>query len=350
MSRLDLGLKFVILLGVALVYTACNANAKPTDEEEQPEAALPVEVKPIDIGLIAAHFTGPVTLETEEDAIVVTKTSGVVEKIPVEEGQAIKVGQLLAKLEDDRQVFELKRAEATLQKFKSDYQRNKELFAKNLVSAEIYERTKYEYEAQKAACELAKLELAYASIRAPIGGVLAERHIKAGNMVQANESVFRIINFNTLKAVLHVPEIEIDKLSIDQPASLKVDALPQKEFPGRVSLISPVVDPATGTVKVTVGFNNTGRDLKPGMFGRVSIMHDIHPQALLLPKEAVLAEDREAAVFVVRDTVACRQLVELGLVNTIYYEVLAGLSKGDLVVTTGQSSLKDSARVMVVAN
>ncbi|MFB0516005.1 MAG: efflux RND transporter periplasmic adaptor subunit [Candidatus Neomarinimicrobiota bacterium] len=349
MERLDYKLKLFILLGAALVYVGCNATAKPTNEKEKPEAALPVEVKPVAVGLIAAHFTGPVTLETEEDALVVAKTSAVVENIFVEEGQVVKAGQLLAKLEDQRQAFELARAEATLYKLENDYKRNKELFAKNLISAEVFERSKYEYQAQKAAYELAELEMAYTSITAPISGVVAERRIKAGNMVAANEPTFRITDFNTLKAVLHVAEIELDKLQINQLATLKVDALPAKEFSGHVTLISPVVDPATGTIKVTIEFANPDRSLKAGMFGRVAIMHDIHPNALLLPKEAVLAEDQEAAVFVVRDSVAYRQSVELGLVNTVHYEVLAGVVEGDLVVTTGQAGLKDSAQVMVVS-
>lgn len=350
MHLLNHKLKLIILLGTALLYVGCSADAKPANEEEKPEAALPVEVKPLEVGSIAAYFTGPITLETEEDALVVAKSGGVIEDIFVEEGQVVKAGQLLAKLEDERQAFELAGAKATFHKLENDFKRNKELFARNLVSAEVFERSQFEYQAQEAAYELAKLEMAYTSIKAPISGVVAERRIKAGNMVAVNEPTFRIIDFNTLKAVLHVPEIELDKLRLNQPATLKADALPEKEYSGRVTLISPVVDPATGTIKVTVGVANTDRRLKPGMFGRVSIMHDIHPQALLLPKEAVLAEDREASVFVVRDSVAYRQPVQLGLVNTVHYEVLAGVDEGDLIVTTGQAGLKDSARVAVVSN
>jgi membrane fusion protein (multidrug efflux system) len=327
----------------------CSANAKPTNEEEKPEAALPVEVKFVETGLIAAHFTGPVTLETEEDALVVAKTSGVIKKIYVEEGQVVKAGQLLAKLEDDRQAFEQDRAKATLHKVEKEFNRNKELFAKNLISAEVYDRTRYEYEAQKAAYELAKLEMVYTGIRAPIAGVLAERHIKVGNMVTVNEATFRIIDYEVLKAVLHVPEIELNKLKIKQQASLKVDALAGNTYTGHVTLISPVVDPTTGTVKVTISFSNSDRDLKPGMFCRISIMHEIHPNALLLPKEAVLAEDQEATVYIVRDSTAHRTAVQLGLVNTIHYEVLSGVEQGDQVVTTGQAGLKDSARVTIVS-
>ncbi|MCH8328584.1 MAG: efflux RND transporter periplasmic adaptor subunit, partial [Candidatus Marinimicrobia bacterium] len=114
--------------------------------------------------------------------------------------------------------------------------------------------------------------------------------------------------------------------------------------------ISPVVDPASGTVKVTVAIDNSDGILKPGMFGRVEIMHEIHSNVLLLPKDAVLAEDKETNVFVVADTLALRRRVTLGLINSLNYEIIDGLLQGDLVITTGQAGLRDSTRIIVVGN
>lgn len=342
--------RFVLLLSLSMVYLGCNANAETADDEKDEVSVLPVEAKTIARGKIAAHFSGAVTLETEGDAVVVAKTGGIIEKILVEEGQWIKVGQVLARLENDRQVYQLNQSKANHDRMKAELRRNSELKAKELISVEDYDRSMYAYDAQKAAYDLAKLDKEYTIIRAPIAGIVAERSIKVGNMVQTNEAAFRVINYKELRAVLHIPEVELHKLKVGQDAVLTVDALANEKFNGTVSIISPMVDPATGTVKVTVGFTNTSTGLKPGMFGRVNIMYDIHENALLLPKEAVLAEDRDMAVFVVRDTIAVRQLVTLGIVNSIHYEVLSGIKAGDVVITTGQSSLKDSSRVTVVSN
>ncbi len=346
-NKFVLLLPLLLMLVVTAMLVGCNAKADTTEEEET-VPALPVEAQVITSGTIAAHFTGPVTLETESDAMVISKTAGVVEKIFVEEGQLVRAGDLLAQLEDEKETFKLEQAQATLNQLEGDYQRNKELFAKNLVSAEIYERSRYAYEAQLATYKLAKLERDYTSIRAPFDGIIAERSIKVGTMVQVNDQVFRVVDYGRLKAILHVPEIELAQLRVGQQAKLTVDALPDEHFAGRLDLISPIVDPATGTVKVTVEIDQGRQVLRPGMFGRVRIMHEIHEQALLLPKEAVLSEDREATVFVVRDSVAYRTDIQLGLVNTIHFEILAGLQAGDLVVTMGQAGLKDSARVVVI--
>lgn len=343
-------LKIALLLSLSMVYMGCNANAESADEEKEKIAALPVEAKTIERGRIAAHFSGAVTLETEGDAVVVAKTGGIIEKIMVEEGQWVKVGQVLARLENNRQVYQLNQAKANHDQMKAELRRNSELKAKELISVEDYDRSMYAYDAQKAAYDLAKLDKEYTIIKAPITGIVAERSIKVGNMVQSNEAAFRIINYNELRAVLYIPEIELHKLKIGQQAVLAVDALADEKFNGAVSIIAPIVDPVTGTVKVTVEFTNTSKYLKPGMFGRVNIMYNIHENALLLPKESVLAEDRDLAVFVVRDTIAVRQLVTLGIVNSIHYEVLSGIEVGDVVITTGQSSLKDSTRVTIVSN
>jgi len=129
---------------------------------------------------------------------------------------------------------------------------------------------------------------------------------------------------------------------------LGVDAVRDKEFVGKLTRISPVVDPATGTVKVTVEMHDPSRQMKPGMFARLNIIYDVRKSTMLVPKDAIMAEDKESAVYVVKDSLALRQIVETGYVNTTHIEVLSGLAPQDTVVTTGKGSLKDSSRVELV--
>jgi membrane fusion protein (multidrug efflux system) len=129
-----------------------------------------------------------------------------------------------------------------------------------------------------------------------------------------------------------------------------VDAVPDNVCTGRIERISPVVDPSTGTMKVTIEIDNAEHRLKPGMFTRIDVVYDVRANTLLVPKNAIMAEDRESCVFVVKDSVALRRLVETGYVNTSHTEILRGLEKDDLVVTTGKSSLKDSIKVDVVVH
>ncbi len=326
-----------------------DSNGKNGKNGEE-KTLIPIEVAVVDQGDIAAYFNGTASLEAEDDAQVVAKVGGVVQEILVEEGDAVVAGTILARLDGEVLTVELAQAEARLQRLAKDFKRKTTLFEKDAISIDIFQQTKYEYESQKAARDLVMLKLDYTAIRAPISGIVTERQIKVGNMVLANATTFRITDFDPLLAVLYVPEREIGKLAVGQQARVMIDALSKSEFSGVIDRISPIVDPRTGTVKVTVEINDLTGQLKAGMFARVSILFDVHEQSLLIPREAIITEDDEAAVFVVRDTVVYRRLIETGYVNSTHTEVTSGIAINDTVVVTGQGSLKDSALIDIVSN
>lgn len=334
-------------IGFGLLFAACGGS-ESQDEDADDVVIVPVEVAEVTSGSISAYFSGTATLEAEEETAVVAKVGGVVESLLVEEGDEVTAGQVVAKLDDEKLGVQVEQATANLQKLENAFQRSEELFKKNLISVEEFQQAKYEYEHQKAAYDLVKLDLEYTSIRTPISGVIAERMIKVGNMVLPNQATFRVTGFDPLLAVLYVPERQMGKLRVGHPANLRVDALTEEGFPGQIERISPVVDPSTGTMKVTVEVRDRSRRLKPGMFARVDITHDVHDDALLIPKDAILTEDRESSVFVIQDSMAFRRIIELGYVNTTHVEVLSGVTAGDTIVTTGKGGLKDSTRVSFV--
>jgi RND family efflux transporter MFP subunit len=338
-----------LMTAVIFSFVGCASQSIASAEEKKQEA-IPVEVTAVVKGSVSAYFNSTASLEAENEAKVVAKVGGVVEQLLVEEGDKVKKDQVLAKLDDDKLALDLAEAEARLKQLESEFKRNKELHKKNIISTEIYERVKSDFEMQKAKAAQVRLTKNYTSIRAPIGGVIAERLIKVGNMVPQNEPCFHITDFDPLLAVLHAPEKELSKLLESQKAILEVDALPNETFTGKILRISPVVDPQTGTFKVTVAVTDPGGKLKPGMFSRVRIVHDVHSDTLLLPKDAVLTEGNESVVFLVKDNIVQRKTVEIGYVNTTHLEIKAGLALGDTVVQTGIGGLKDGSKVEILEN
>jgi membrane fusion protein (multidrug efflux system) len=147
---------------------------------------------------------------------------------------------------------------------------------------------------------------------------------------------------------LHVPEREYRRISAGQAAVIEVDALANDEFAATVARISPVVDPATGTFKITVEVSDPTRRLKPGMFGRINIVHDVHENALQVPRSAIVDEAGETAVFVVEGETAHRRVVETGYSEDGYVEITSGLSDDDRFVTVGQAGLKDGSKVSII--
>jgi membrane fusion protein (multidrug efflux system) len=341
-------LLMILLAAAAGLQPGCGRSSHSETDGKGDEVTVPVEVAMVTQGEIASYWTGTATLEAEKETGVVAKVGGVVKRILVEEGDYIAAGQVLAKLDDEKISVQMEQAEANLAKLKSDYERAQELYDGNLVSAQEFQRAKYEYENQKAAHDLCALDLEYTSIRSPISGVVAERLIKVGNMVLPNSTAFRVTDPDPLLAVLHVPERQVGTLREGQRAVITVDALGAAEFPGEVARISPVIDPSTGTIKATVEIHDASRSLKPGMFARVNIVHDVHSGAILAPRDAIIEEDNESVAFVVSDSTAYRRVVETGYVNSIHIEILGGLALGDTLVTTGKGSVKDSSKVDMV--
>ncbi|MDR8391804.1 efflux RND transporter periplasmic adaptor subunit [Aliifodinibius sp. S!AR15-10] len=346
-------LKSLLLLlsvcSLALFNNCTSETQSKNTGDKDSTAAIPVEISGVTRGSISAYYSTTTTLEAEEEAMVVAKVRGIVESLQVEEGDYVQKGQVLAKLEDEQLKIEAQRAKATMDRLYNDYQRNQELYEKQLISAEQFENAKFEYASQQAAYELAQLNLEYSTIKAPISGVISQRMIKVGNMVNTDEEVFKITDFNPLLAILHVPEHEMSKLNKNQVAYLQVDAIQGQSFQGKVLRISPVVNPETGTFKVTVAVNDNTKQLKPGMFGRIRIVYDTHDNALMIPKNAVISEDGYNSVYEIKDKLAYRKNIETGYINGNNIEVISGLNEGDQVVTIGQSSLQDSALVEVVS-
>jgi membrane fusion protein, multidrug efflux system len=318
------------------------------EEEKKEDAAVPVEVAAVRTGLIEAAYRGTATLEAEDEATVMAKTGGVIEQILVEEGDRVRAGAVLARLETDKLELEVARASASADKLEQDFKRNESVYQRNLISREAYERTKFELEAARAAADLAQLALQDSEIKAPFDGVITARHIKRGNTLQAGEPAFRVTRLDRLQANLHVPERDIHKLRAGHPVKLTVDAWPGRTFDGAIIRVNPVVDASSGTVKVTALMAVNKPELKPGMFGRVEILYDKRDNAILVDRDAVLTEDAQQSVFVINEGKARRRLIKTGYSDAYNYEVVEGLQAGDQVVTTGQSNLKDDAKVQAV--
>ncbi len=339
-----------LIFSAALFTSSCSTEMQSKNlDDKDSTSAIPVEVAYAGNGEISAYYSSTATLEADEEAKVVAKVRGVVKELLVEEGDFVSAGDVLASLEDEQLEIEASRAKATMDRLNNEFSRKRELFEKNHISAEEFENAKFEFEAQKSAYELADLKIKYSKIRAPISGVVSDRLIKAGNMVNTDQEVFKITDFDPLLAVLHIPEHEMNKLNKGQAALMHFDALPGESFIGQVLRVSPTVNPETGTFKVTISISDESRQLKPGMFGRVRIVYDTHPNALLIPKNAVITEDGLSSVFVINNKMAYRKTVSTGYTNGNNIEILNGINPADTVVTIGQSSLQDSSLVEVVS-
>ncbi len=337
------------ILSVALLLGGCQGggDAKAKDAENKGPDAIPVEVEKVARRAIAASYANTSTLEPRAESQVVAKTSGVALQVLVEEGQHVKAGQVLVRLDADRARLQVAQSAAQLRKLEANYARARQLEAQQMVSANDLDQLRFDLENARAVNRLADLELSYTQVTAPISGVIASRSIKPGNFVQINSPIFRIVDAGRLEATLNVPEREVAKLKPGQVVELTADALPGKRFTGEVDRVSPVVDTGTGTFRVVAAFEGNG-ELQPGMFGRLSINYDQRADALVLPRTALIEDGGEPSVYVIRDNVASRVALKLGYSEGAWVEVRDGLKAGDAVVVAGKAALREGSTVQVL--
>jgi membrane fusion protein (multidrug efflux system) len=233
-----------------------------------------------------------------------------------------------------------------MRKLENNYQRALKLVDQQMISANDVDQLRYDLENMRAQNRLARLELSYTTVVAPISGVVASRSIKPGNFVQINTPIIRLVDRSRLEATLNVPERELATLRAGQPVTLQADALPGKAFTGRVDRVAPVVDAGSGTFRVVCAFEG-GTQLQAGMFGRLRIEYDHRADALVIPRAALL-DDGDPAVYLVRAGKAMRTAVEPGYVDGAWVEIRKGLKVGDAVVTAGKVALRDGSAVTVI--
>lgn len=355
----------VLALAVSLALAGCGGEApegeaadksaeaagkeegKEGKEGEKKIEAVPVEVAAVAKRPISASYAGTANLEAPDEAQVVAKTSGVLLQLMAEEGDQVKAGQVLARIDPDRPRLEMERARATMRKLENNYRRSQELLASKLVSAEASDQIRYDLEAARAAYEMTQLELSYTNIVAPIDGVIAQRAVKVGNLIQLNSSLFRIVDNSRLEAVLNVPERDLATMKPGLAVRMSADAMPGQVFEGVIDRVSPVVDGGSGTFRVVTRFKG-GEGLRPGMFGRIEVVYDQRSDALTVPRAALLEDAGETAVFAVRESKAVRVPIEVGHMSGELVEVRKGLTEGEQVVTAGKITLRDGSSVEVL--
>ncbi|MCG8603463.1 efflux RND transporter periplasmic adaptor subunit [bacterium] len=329
--------------------TETSKEKNENEKKQQKEELIPVETTIAQTGNISSFILLSSNLETERMTDVYSRVQGLVEEIYVEEGDFVRKNQVLMKLEADEYALEEAKARVEFEQEKSRYERSKSMFEKNLLSKEEFEQNKFGLDAKKIIWDQAKLNLDYTKITSPISGVIGERLRRPGDRIQPSDKLFTAINTDEMIAVVHVPEKEIGRIRKGQNAYITSQHLREEQFAAWIKRVSPVVDPASGTFKVTVGIRNPQNRLRPGMFVNTHIITDTHSSTVLIPKTAILYENENLHVFVVRDSIAHKIKLNIGYQDFEKIESLSEIDAGEQVIVVGQAGLKDQTKVKVVA-
>jgi len=312
---------------------------------EDEEVAVPVEVAEVTSGAITSYISATANLVAEDQVRVLSEAEGRVERLLVEEGDLVSKGQVLAVLVQDEAKIALSKVELKASNANAALERAEGTRDQGLISAEAYDKLKMEFDVASQEVAEAEWLLAKTVIRAPFSACVTERFITQGQHLRPGDELFTVADYDPLVARIYLPESDVIELEEGREVRIALAANAELTFAGRIRQIAPVVDTATGTVKVTVEAVKPPTGVRPGAFVSIGIVREQHPTALLLPRESVIRELRAAHVFISEDGTAVKKAVELGLEEGDLVEVISGVAAGDNVVVAGQGALDDGQKI-----
>jgi membrane fusion protein (multidrug efflux system) len=307
----------------------------------------PVAIEPAVTGPASSYYTATATLEAQSHSRILARTTGVVRQILHEEGDKIAAGEVLLLIEDDEASWRVKQAEANERTARAEHERRAAMEESGLLSAGEFEATVNNLQVREADLELARLQLSYTRVQSPFEGRVVRRLVDLGADVSPGTPLFEVMDVDPLLARVHIPAKRMGFVAVGQTMEVRLDSTGE-EVKGKVSLVSPIVDPATGTVKVTAEIHDYPPGTRAGDFAEVRIVTARHERATLVPSRAVFEEQGSDILFVVEDHKAVRRIVETGFVDGDLTEVLGGVEEGELVIVKGQRELRDGAGVEVL--
>lgn len=303
--------------------------------------AVPVRERPVIesiplVGSIAAN----------ESIEVKSEADGAIAEIGFEEGQKIAKGALLVALDESKFKSSLQEAEANQQLADANFARARQLLADKLISQQEFDQASATFAMNQASVELRRRQLRDARIHAPFAGTVGARLVGPGQVITRNTLLTTLVDLDTVKVEMNVPERYLGQVQPGQRIRFKVDAFPSDTFEGEVFFVAPQLDAGTRTALVKARVPNPDGRLRGGMFAKLDLSVRHRERALVIPEPALLANGDQFSVFVVTpQTNVVPRPVRVGLRLSGRAEIVSGLTNGEVVVVEGHQKLFPGASV-----
>ena len=358
-------LAVAILAGTAAVL---RRPATPPPEEKPAEAAIELaadDLATAEAGEIQRLLPITGALRAASQAVVKAKVAGELAEVLVKEGDAVKAGQLLARIDEAEYRARLNERAATLEasraqaKFAEQSRRKyQELLAKKFISETAYENyqtnanvTEGQVRAAEAQLVLARKSLDDTQVRAPIAGSISERALQRGDKASVDTRLFTIVDLAKLELEAPVPAAEVPHLAVGQAVRFTVEGFGSKEFAGSIVRINPATQPGTRSILIYVEIPNPELALKAGMFAKGSLVLATQRAEVLVPVTALRTDGAATFVYTLAGDRLARQDVTVGLVNegAGRAEIAKGLAPGARIVRANLGPLRIGAPVRIAA-
>lgn len=332
---------------VAIVVLACDSKKAPSVANRSRDTGpMPVDAFVISQSSISENVEVPGTLKPYEETAIRAEVGGRVVQMNIREGSAVERGTLLVKLFDEDLKAQLRKLRVQLKIKEKTEERNRELLAINGISQQDYDLSTLEVENLRADIETTEIAISKTEIRAPYRGVVGLRNISLGSYISPADVVTTIRQVNKLKLEFSVPEKYAKDIGKGYAVKFRVDG-GKHEHLATVMATENNVDQNTRTLQVRAEVTGAHAELVPGLFAKVNLQLGKNDNALLVPTQAVIPNIRNKQVVLLRGDSATFTVVETGVRDSAYVEILHGVNIGDTVITTGLMAIRPATKLKI---
>jgi membrane fusion protein, multidrug efflux system len=353
MRNLPRAIVFVLVVVIIVLYLFMGAE-KSRLEEEKAAAKTPeqppinVVVYPLVPSLIQDRINLPGIIEPWLHLDLLSKLNGTIEEVLVAEGDHIRRGDIIARIEDDDYRIALEMAESSYKLAQSEYKRDVSMFAKGIVSSAELESRKNRLETTKSEVEQRALQLTRCEILSPMNGIITVLSAKAGLLLNVADPVAEIVQIDKVKAVIGIPESDVARVTELKGIDLTIKALDNLQVRGVTHFLSPTPDSGARLYSLELMLENSTATILPGMFVRAAIIKQQIPDAMVVPLYSVISRNDRHFVYIAKDGVAVKKEVQLGYLEGWKVHIKEGLVTGDLVLVEGQRGVEDAQHIKVI--
>jgi len=343
-------LRLVVCLCVFFVGCSGEPGDSPVSNASVPD-------KPLFVVNVAVEEVRGVTMrdvlvlpgqtEALHDVRLAAQRGGVVEWTGVTEGDAVSVGETIARIDLAALEAGRDRARANLGLAEDQLRRRRDLYARGVLAKEELDQAQNELTSAQTLLREAEVAYSHGSVTSTLAGVVNKLHVDPGEFVGEGDPVADIVNVATMRVNFDVPEGDVRFLAQGQKVLVQLDTYPERQWEGVIDFVAWKADPATRTFQVRVVVDNADGTMRPGMIARGAFLRRLIENAVTAPLFTVQDKGGERIVFVEQDGQAVARTVELGVIEGDRVQVLEGLEPGDRIIIAGHREVEDGTKVNV---
>lgn len=350
--------RFVLLAMIALIFVLMGSiKDKSGTLKAEKEAAIAKEKPPVNTityGLspttISDRINLPGSIEPWNRLTLLSKIGGSITEVRVKEGDRVKKGDIIAKIEDEDFKIALARAEAAYKLASADLKRDQSIFDKGVIPTATLEANNTRMQTAKADYENAKLMLSRTAVTSPMDGIIRRMDAKIGLQLSIGDPIAEILQIDRMKGVIGIPESDVTAVRKLDSVDITIQALGNKTINAKKHFLPPSPETIARLYNLELEIDNSSSEILAGMFIRADIVKATVENTLTIPFYSVISRNDEQYVFIENDGIAEKKSIKLGIMESWMVQVTAGLQAGDKVLIEGHRDVEDGQKINVIRN